>query len=115
MRLCHWAFALALGALIGSGLEVFAAFPAFGEKIPQADLFVPPSALRLGGWLGGALQWHFTFAWLLTAAMVIYLAYQIVSRNGQTGAVRRSRSARRLADGAALSSVRPEADGDRDL
>ncbi len=83
VRLCHWAFALALGALIGSGLEVFAAFPAFGEKIPQADLFVPPSALRLGGWLGGALQWHFTFAWLLTAAMAIYLAYQIGSRNGR--------------------------------
>jgi thiosulfate reductase cytochrome b subunit len=82
VRLCHWAFALALGALIGSGLEVFAAFPAFGEKTPQANLFVPPSALRLGGWLGGALQWHFTFAWLLTAAMVIYLAYQIVSGNG---------------------------------
>ena len=65
VRLCHWAFALALGALIGSGLEVFAAFPAFGEKIPQADLFVPPSALRLGGWLGGARQWPMARHYLL--------------------------------------------------
>ena len=27
VRLCHWAFALAIAVLIGSGLEVFAAFP----------------------------------------------------------------------------------------
>ena len=83
VRLCHWALALAIVVLIASGLEVFAAFPGFGEKIPQSDLFIPPAAMRLGGWLGGALQWHFTFAWLLTFAMAIYLAYQIVSRNGR--------------------------------
>ena len=83
VRLCHWAFALAIAVLIGSGLEVFAAFPTFGEKVSQSDLFVPPAAVRIGGWLGGALQWHFTFAWLLTLAMVVYLAYEIVSRNGR--------------------------------
>jgi Ni/Fe-hydrogenase b-type cytochrome subunit len=83
VRLCHWAFALVVTVLVGSGLEVFAAFPTFGDKGGQRDLFVPPSAVRIGGWLGGALQWHFTFAWLLTIAMVIYLAYQIVSRNGR--------------------------------
>jgi thiosulfate reductase cytochrome b subunit len=82
VRLCHWTFALAIAVLIGSGLEVFAAFPGFGEKIPQLALFVPPAAMRLGGWLGGALQWHFTSAWLLTLTMVIYATYQIVSRNG---------------------------------
>jgi thiosulfate reductase cytochrome b subunit len=76
-------FALAIAVLIASGLEVFAAFPGFGEKVPQSDLFVPPPIVRLGGWLGGALQWHYTFAWLLTFAMVIYFAYQIVSRNGR--------------------------------
>ena len=81
VRVCHWAFALALAVLISSGLEVFAAFPGFGDKIPQSDLFVPPAAVRLGGWLGGALQWHFTFAWLLALAMLIYFSYQMVSRN----------------------------------
>ena len=83
VRLCHWAFAIAIAVLIGSGLEVFAAFPSFADKASQIDLLVPPSVLRIGGWLGGALQWHFTFAWLLTSAMLIYLAYQIVSRNGR--------------------------------
>ena len=81
VRVCHWAFALSLLVLIGSGLEVFAAFPSFGEKLPVSDLFVPPSVVRLGGWLGGALQWHFTFAWLLAAAMMLYFTYQFVSGN----------------------------------
>ena len=83
VRLCHWLIALSLAVLIPSGVEVFAAFPSFGDKIPRADLFVPPSALRLGGWLGGALQWHFTFAWLLTTAMVSYVAYQTITGNGR--------------------------------
>lgn len=82
-RVCHWTFALAVLVLIGSGLEVFAAFPAFAEKMPQADLFEPPPALRIGGWLGGALQWHFTFAWLLTVAMAIYFGYQLLTRRGR--------------------------------
>jgi Ni/Fe-hydrogenase b-type cytochrome subunit len=83
VRLCHWILALAIGVLITSGLEVFAAFPSFGDKIPQQTVFVPPLALRLGGWLGGALQWHFTFAWLLTVTLISYLAYQAASGNGR--------------------------------
>jgi Ni/Fe-hydrogenase b-type cytochrome subunit len=83
VRLCHWTIALSLAVLIPSGLEVFGAFPSFGDKIPQVDLFAPPSALRLGGWLGGALQWHFTFAWPMTIAIVAYLAYQAATRNGR--------------------------------
>jgi len=81
VRVCHWAFALSLLVLIGSGLEVLAAFPSFGEKVPVSHLFVPPSVVRIGGWLGGALQWHFMFAWLLAAAMLLYFTYQFVSGN----------------------------------
>jgi thiosulfate reductase cytochrome b subunit len=85
VRVCHWAFALALLVLIGSGLEVFAAFPSFGEKLRSSELFTPPSIVRIGGWLGGALQWHFTFAWLLSAAMLVYITYRLVS--GSAGQV----------------------------
>ncbi len=81
VRLCHWACALALAGLIPSGLEVFAAFPSFGDKAAQQDLFVPPRMLRLGDWLGGALQWHLTSAWLLVVAGGAYLAYQLLSGN----------------------------------
>lgn len=72
VRLTHWLNALSLTVLIMSGLEIFMAFPSFGAKIPQADLLHVPEALRLGGWLGGALQWHFTFAWLFTLTGAIY-------------------------------------------
>jgi len=81
VRMCHWLGALAVTLLMLSGLEIFAAFPSFGDKVPQVDLFVPPAAVRLGGWLGGALQWHLTFAWVLVISGVVYLKYQILSRN----------------------------------
>jgi thiosulfate reductase cytochrome b subunit len=81
VRLSHWLIALAMGVLIPSGLEIFAAFPSFGDKIPQRDLFTPPAMARLGGWLGGALQWHMTFAWLLIGAGAAYAIYQLASGN----------------------------------
>lgn len=81
VRFCHWTIALAIPVLAMSGLEIFAAFPSFGDKVPQQDLFAPPAALRLGGWLGGALQWHLTFAWPFIAAGAAYAIYQMVSGN----------------------------------
>jgi thiosulfate reductase cytochrome b subunit len=81
VRLSHWLAALALPILAASGLEVFAAFPSFGDKIPQRDVLAVPSAVRLGGWLGGALQWHFAFAWLLIGAGLVYVTFQVTSGN----------------------------------
>src|SRR2546425_9629045 len=59
--------ALPLFVLVGSGLQIFRAFPSFGAKIPQKDLLHWPKAFALGGWLGGALQWHLTFMWIYMA------------------------------------------------
>jgi Ni/Fe-hydrogenase b-type cytochrome subunit len=81
VRLCHWFGAIAVVVLAASGLEIFAAFPSFGDKIPERDFFMPPAALRLGGWLAGGLQWHLTFAWLLLGVGAVYLAYQLLSGN----------------------------------
>jgi Ni/Fe-hydrogenase b-type cytochrome subunit len=81
VRLCHWVNAVALLVLIGSGLQIFRAFPSFGSKIPQHDLLHWPKSLALGGWLGGALQWHFTFMWIYIASGLIYIAYQFFSGN----------------------------------
>jgi Ni/Fe-hydrogenase b-type cytochrome subunit len=83
VRLCHWAQAIALAVLIPSGLQIFNAFPSFGSKIPERDLFEVPSLITLGGWLGGALQWHFAFAWLLILSLIVYIVYQALSRNGR--------------------------------
>jgi Ni/Fe-hydrogenase b-type cytochrome subunit len=81
VRFCHWLSALAIAVLVTSGLEVFAAFPSFGDKMPQRDLFTPPGMMRLGGWLGGALQWHLAFAWLFLATGAVYGVYQAATRN----------------------------------
>jgi Ni/Fe-hydrogenase b-type cytochrome subunit len=83
VRLCHWAAAVAIAVLVASGLEIFAAFPSFGDKVPQRDLIDVPAAMRLGGWLGGALQWHLAFAALLIVTGVVYVVYQAASGNGR--------------------------------
>jgi thiosulfate reductase cytochrome b subunit len=62
-------------------LQIFRAFPSFGAKIPQKDLIHWPKAFALGGWLGGALQWHLTFVWIYLGTGLLYLGYQIFSGN----------------------------------
>ena len=85
VRFCHWANAVSLVVLAMSGLQIFTAFPSFGAKLPQANLIdAVPEALRIGGWLGGALQWHFTFMWIFAATAVVYVTYQIVSGHYRT-------------------------------
>lgn len=79
VRLTHWLNAVSLVVMVMSGLQIFMAFPSFGPKIPQSDFVHVPEFARLGGWLGGALQWHFTFAWLFTLTGVAYVAYLAIS------------------------------------
>lgn len=79
VRFTHWLNAVTLTVMTMSGLQIFAAFPSFGAKIPQRDLLRVPEALRLGGWLGGALQWHLTFMWLFMAAGAAYVVYLFAS------------------------------------
>ena len=67
VRLCHWLNTVSLFVMVGSGLQIFRAFPSFGAKIPQKDLLHWPKAFAIGGWLGGALQWHLTFMWIYMA------------------------------------------------
>ena len=81
VRFCHWLNTISLFVMAGSGLQIFRAFPSFGPKVPQHDLLNVPKSLALGGWLGGALQWHMTFAWIYVATGVFYVAYQIFSGN----------------------------------
>jgi Ni/Fe-hydrogenase b-type cytochrome subunit len=81
VRWCHWINAVSLFVLVGSGLQIFRAFPSFGAKIPQQDLLHWPKAFAIGGWLGGALQWHLTFMWIYLASGLVYVGYQIFSGN----------------------------------
>src|SRR4030095_11578005 len=85
VRFAHWANAVALTVMVMSGLQIFYAFPSFGAKIPQQNLIDEiPEAVRLGGWLGGALQWHFTFMWVFAGAGVLYAPTQFLSGHYRT-------------------------------
>lgn len=38
-----------------------------------------PKGITLGGWLAGALQWHFAAMWLLVVNGLVYVGYGILS------------------------------------
>ena len=85
VRFTHWTNASAIAILTLSGLKIFDAFPSFGPKIPQQDLIdAMPQAVTLGGWLGGALQWHFTFMWVFAGGGLLYVVGQLVSGHYRT-------------------------------
>lgn len=72
VRITHWINALAVLVMVASGWTIYNASPLF-------DSFSFPQALTLGGWLAGALQWHFAAMWLLAINGVVYVLYGIVS------------------------------------
>ena len=57
--------------MIASGWRIYNASPLFGFKFPRD--------WTLGGWLAGALQWHFAAMWLVAASGLVYLTYGILS------------------------------------
>jgi thiosulfate reductase cytochrome b subunit len=71
LRATHWINAIAVFLLITSGWRIYNASPFFD--------FSFPAGLTLGGWLGGALQWHFFAMWLLFVNGVLYLTINILS------------------------------------
>src|SRR6476660_8067210 len=66
VRTAHWINAVAMILMIMSGWQIYNASPLFG--------FSFSSSITLGGWLGGALLWHFAAMWLLMVNGLIYLA-----------------------------------------
>ena len=71
VRITHWINALAILVMVMSGWKIYNASPIFDFSFPDD--------LTLGGWLAGALQWHFAAMWLLVLNGMIYLAYGIAS------------------------------------
>jgi thiosulfate reductase cytochrome b subunit len=82
VRVCHWLNSISLVMMAMSGLQIFMAFPSFGPKIPQNNLIHKmPAWLTIGKWLGGAISWHFTFAWIYVITGFVYVGYQSLSGN----------------------------------
>ena len=66
VRALHWLNALAVVVLLLSGWRIYNATAFLGFAIPDG--------LTLGGWLGGALLWHFAAMWVLVLNGLLYLA-----------------------------------------
>ena len=71
VRITHWINVVAVLIMLFSGWRIYNASPLFE--------FTIPAELTLGGWLAGALQWHFAAMWLFALNGLAYLAYGILS------------------------------------
>ena len=65
VRITHWINTIAILVMIGSGWQIYDASPLFG--------FTFPKAITLGGWLAGALLWHFAAMWVLVINGIVYV------------------------------------------
>ena len=65
VRTMHWINAVAVILMIMSGWQIYNASPLFGFRFDRS--------ITLGGWLGGALLWHFAAMWLLMINGLAYL------------------------------------------
>ena len=71
VRVTHWINVVAMAVMIGSGWEIYNASPLFPFRFPRA--------ITLGGWLAGALLWHFAAMWLLAVNGLVYLVLGILT------------------------------------
>ena len=71
VRIFHWLNALGMTLMIMSGWRIYNASPLFDFKFPRG--------ITLGGWLGGALQWHFAAMWLLVINLAVYVIVGFIS------------------------------------
>lgn len=71
LRTMHWLNALAVVIMTMSGWRIYNASPLFA--------FTFPNGITLGGWLGGALQWHFAGMWLLVVNGLLYVALNVAT------------------------------------
>lgn len=71
VRVTHWINAMAMIVMIMSGWQIYNASPLFP--------FVFPREITLGGWLAGALLWHFAAMWVLVANGIVYVTLGILT------------------------------------
>jgi thiosulfate reductase cytochrome b subunit len=75
IRFLHWVWVYAIGCMVFSGVQIYNASPSLPITFPGWS--------GLGGWLGGALAWHFSAMWLLAVTGMVYLAYGLISGHFQ--------------------------------
>ena len=71
VRIVHWVNAIAMIMMIMSGWQIYNASPLFDFSFSRS--------ITLGGWLAGALLWHFAAMWLLMVNGLLYLVLGFVT------------------------------------
>ena len=71
VRITHWINAIAILVMIGSGWQIYNAAPLFKFEFSKH--------ITLGGWLAGALLWHFAAMWLLAINGIVYVALGLIT------------------------------------
>jgi thiosulfate reductase cytochrome b subunit len=71
VRVTHWINAVAILVMIGSGWQIYNASPLFPFSFPRG--------ITLGGWLAGALQWHFAAMWVLFVNGLVYVTLGLIT------------------------------------
>lgn len=71
VRINHWINALAMLVMIGSGWRIYNASPLFNFEFSNH--------ITLGGWLAGALLWHFAAMWVLVINGLVYVTLGLSS------------------------------------
>jgi thiosulfate reductase cytochrome b subunit len=66
VRITHWINAVAVVLMMMSGWEIYNASPLFPFRFPRD--------VTIGGWLAGALAWHFAAMWLFVVNGLVYVA-----------------------------------------
>ena len=81
VRITHWIAAVAIVVMVGSGLQIFNAYPSFHRKGEGPFPLWPfeghpaPHWATFGGWLAGGRMWHFAMMWVLVANALVYLGF----------------------------------------
>ncbi|MFY9327689.1 MAG: cytochrome b/b6 domain-containing protein [Georgfuchsia sp.] len=71
LRATHWLNAIAVVVLTMSGWRIYNASPIFDFRFANE--------ITLGGWLAGAILWHFAAMWLLAINGLLYLGLNLVT------------------------------------
>jgi thiosulfate reductase cytochrome b subunit len=71
VRITHWINAVAMVIMIMSGWRIYNAAPLLPFEFPEW--------MTIGGWLAGALDWHFAAMWLLVVNGLAYVVLGVAS------------------------------------
>ena len=91
-RVAHWALALAIFIMTGSGWRIYNASPILPFTFPEAVTLGGDGARSIvwhnDGGVANAIAWHLAGLWLFAAASLLYVGHSLVTRHLQRDLLR---------------------------